>query len=183
MSCHGSDGTGRAGGAFPNLSLQTPQYLYNALHAFASGQRQSGIMWTIAADPSDDEMRAVAAQLGGGTPIRSHENTVDGQPADAHERGLDIVTAGVGKDPGAVDITPAAVTPPGVARCSSCHLPGVYLGQIIPKLEGQYAPYLRSQMRAFRAGGRGNTSTYNPMVKDGHNLSDSDIEALATFYA
>ena len=165
----------------PNLTLQTPQYLYDALHAYASGQRQSGVMWEIASSLSDDDMRSIAAQFGAPASVRSRDEVP--APSGEHDRGLDIVTAGAGKDPNAVDITPAAATPPGVARCTSCHLPGVYLGQIIPKLEGQYAPYLRSQMRAFRAGGRGNTSTYNPMVKDSHNLSDADIEALATFYA
>ena len=38
-------------------------------------------------------------------------------------------------------------------------------------------------MNLFRSGGRGNTSTYNPMVADSHHLTNEDVEALAKFYS
>ena len=183
VSCHGSDGTGRAGGLFPNLTLQTPQYLYDALHAYASGQRQSGVMWAIAGNLTDEQMRSLANQLGAGPPLRSHDPAPNKLAAGEKDRGADLIAAGAGMDAGAADIVPPEVKPGAVERCSSCHLPQTYLGRVVPKLDGQYAPYLSMQMYAFRAGGRGDTSTYNPMVADSHHLSDADIEALAKLYA
>ena len=182
-SCHGGDGAGR-GGALPNLTLQSPQYLYDALNAFATGQRQSGVMWELASSLTDEQMRSLALRYGTTAPIASHPAPVG---ASEHARGADIV--GQGLQDGGVDAPDKIVTngggvkPSQVERCSSCHLPGAYLGKVVPRLEGQYAAYTRMQLRAFHRGGRGNTSSFNPMVADSHNLDEADVVAVADYYA
>jgi cytochrome c553 len=183
-SCHGADGAGRSGGALPNLTLQSPQYLYDALNAFATGQRQSGIMWDLAGSLTDAQMRSIALRYGTAAPVPSRQSAVDAQQ---HARGADIVGGGLqdgGRDV-ADKVVPVAggVAPSQVERCSSCHLPGAYLGKVVPRLEGQYAAYTRMQLRAFRKGGRGSTSNFNPMVADSHNLGEDDIVAVAAYYA
>jgi cytochrome c553 len=178
-SCHAADGSGRAGSAFPNLTLLSPQYIYDALHAFASGQRQSGIMWPIAANLSDDQMRTVAARLGASPALPSHDDPgADGSGPGTP--GAQIAASGIGatQQPGGVE-----VSSPWVERCTSCHIQETGLGQIIPPLDGQRAAYLRMQLHAFKEGGRGDTAAYNPMVRDTHNLTDADIVAVASFYA
>ncbi len=192
VTCHGSESTGRPGGSFPNLTLQSPQYIYDALHAFASGQRQSGIMWLVAGSLSDDQMRSLALQIGSAPAQASRADSEDANATSAStSRGDDIAHVGIGGDAGVE--TPAKPSPQmappapppvaGVERCTSCHVPGPEIDKIIPAIDGQNAAYFREQMRLFRAGGRGDTTSYNPMVDESKNLSDSDIAALADYYA
>lgn len=187
VACHAADGTGRPGGPFPNLTLQSPQYLYDALKAYATGNRQSGVMWPIAANLSDEQMRTLAIQLGSAAPIasRTHEAT-DSEKAAERAQGEKIMALGVGS--AAVDAVPGgqsgtSAATPNIQRCSSCHIPGNYISKLVPRLEGQHAAYLRMQLRAFRAGGRGDSGPYNPMVANGHNLSERDIVSVSEFYA
>ena len=65
-ACHGVDGRGRDGGAFPAIAGQNAQYLRRALDAYAAGQRHSGMMGPIAAaiDPrTRDALIAYYAEL------------------------------------------------------------------------------------------------------------------------
>jgi cytochrome c553 len=183
--CHGADGSGRSGGAFPNLTLQTPQYLYDALRAFAAGDRRSGIMWEVAADLSDDQMRAFATRVGSGPALASPREAGGAGPSQTAtlDRGRQIAadglnSAGKAEAPGGSD-----PPTPAVERCSSCHINMTYLGKIFPAISGQNAAYLRMQLRMFRDGGRGDTASYDPMPADAHRLNDADIAAVASFYA
>jgi cytochrome c553 len=184
ISCHGADGSGRAAGAFPNLTLQSPQYLYDALKAFSTGQRQSGIMWPIAANLTDEEMRAVASRIGSAPAVPSHAGSV-ADAAAAVVRGQQIALAGLAPNgspqaqiKGAQDIPPSKVE-----RCSGCHMADKYLDKVIPLIDGQHAAYLSAQLRVFRDGGRGDTAGFDPMISASHNLSDADIIAVSAFYA
>ena len=56
--CHGADGAG--GGAFPNLTLQTRDYLARTLTAYAAGKRRSGYMQMVASELSPTQIAAFA---------------------------------------------------------------------------------------------------------------------------
>ncbi|MEM8957507.1 MAG: c-type cytochrome [Pseudomonadota bacterium] len=58
-ACHGADGLGLTGDA-PNLAGETSMYIDTQLKAFRSGKREHEIMSSIAADLSNDEIRALA---------------------------------------------------------------------------------------------------------------------------
>jgi cytochrome c553 len=152
--------------------LQAPQYLYDALKAFASGQRQSGIMWPIAAALTDEEMRALASQLGTSPPVA----VPSAAPSAARVAGDAIAQGGV-------DGAAATAGAKRVERCTSCHRATVGLDRVIPRLAGQNAAYLRMQLHAFRNGGRGDTSSYDPMVPTSHALDDAEIAEVAAYYA
>jgi cytochrome c553 len=184
VDCHGAEQAGRRGGEFPNLTLQTPQYLYDALHAYANGQRQSGIMWTVAANLSDTQIRKIAMELGAGAPLPSPADLGEPRPDPSRiARGAAIASAGIRGDGSTKSQGGDEVQSAKVERCSSCHLPGAYLDKVVPRLEGQNAAYIRMQMHVFRGGGRGDTGAYDPMVGESHKLSDADIEAVAAYYA
>ena len=71
VRCHGSDAVGRGSSAFPNLAGQRPEYLQNALHAYARGERHSGIMQPIAAALRPETIADIAryyAALGAASP-------------------------------------------------------------------------------------------------------------------
>ncbi|OYX40557.1 MAG: cytochrome C [Rhodobacterales bacterium 32-67-9] len=59
VTCHGADGIGRTGDV-PNLAGESNIYIDTQLKAFRSGKRVHEVMTTIAADLSDDEIRAAA---------------------------------------------------------------------------------------------------------------------------
>ncbi len=64
VSCHGVDGIAVTEDA-PNLAGETNIYIDTQLKAFRTGKRQSDIMSDIAADLSDEEIRAAADWYGG----------------------------------------------------------------------------------------------------------------------
>ena len=64
--------------------------------------------------------------------------------------------------------------------CAACHGEnGISTNDIWPNLAGQKKGYLKKQIKAFRDGEREDPSM-KPMVA---NLSDQDIENLATYYS
>lgn len=65
--------------------------------------------------------------------------------------------------------------------CEHCHADGGQQTQeMAPVLAGQWSPYLRHAMNAFRSGSRKGPVVMNNAAR---TLSDQDIEALLQFYA
>ncbi|PKM12057.1 MAG: cytochrome c4 [Gammaproteobacteria bacterium HGW-Gammaproteobacteria-3] len=62
MGCHGSSAEGR--GVFPRLAGQQPDYIVKQLKDFKAGTRKGGPMSAMAANLSDDDIKALAAYLG-----------------------------------------------------------------------------------------------------------------------
>ena len=60
VSCHGMQGI-TANDEWPNLAGQQAQYLENQLRAFRSGDRDSGLMQTVIANLSAEDLAALAA--------------------------------------------------------------------------------------------------------------------------
>jgi cytochrome c553 len=168
--CHGVDGLGRGDGAFPILGLQTEHYLLQSLQAFATGERASGIMGSVVATLSPDEMAELAAYY---SRTKVPDTPTDGDAATALiERGRQIAHEGIAES--------------SVAACTSCH--GVLAGedyddQVYPQLAGQYADYTATQLLAWRNGGRGMVRHGDSMVHIAHDLPDDAILALAAYYA
>lgn len=68
MACHGPDGAGMEAAKFPALRGQQSGYFIKQLHDYASGARATGpngIMQSIAARLTDDDMRDLAAYIKG----------------------------------------------------------------------------------------------------------------------
>jgi cytochrome c553 len=162
--CHGANGAG--GGAFPNLTIQTPDYLARTLTAYAAGRRRSGFMQMIATELSPAQIAALAQHYAA-LPRRSTE------------------TGGVGPARGQ-QIALQGVAAAGLAPCASCH--GVTRAAVkaYPLLEGQSAWYVANQLRVFRTGGRGSIvgdKPNDPMVAIAKRLDDRQIDAVAAYYA
>ncbi|WP_172960960.1 c-type cytochrome [Oceaniglobus roseus] len=169
-ACHGTDGTGTiTGGHAPNLTVQSAAYMKDALHAYATGQRKSGIMQVVAAGLSDDQITQLADYYAG----LPDKPTPPATPASAEQiaRGQEIAMAGIPES--------------AVAPCFTCHetpqTEGATLA--VPHIAGQSAPFLRKQLVAFRGEGRGKSIAYNPMHHEANYLSDEDIISLAAYFS
>ncbi len=164
--CHGADGKG--GGAFPNLTIQTRDYLQRTLTAYAAGRRRSGFMQMVASELSPAQIAALA----------QHYSAL---PRQASEPKTDAAVPALGQQ-----IALQGLASAGLAPCASCHGVTRAASKAYPSLEGQAGWYLANQLRVFRNGGRGSIvgdKPRDPMVAIAKRLNDAQIEAVARYYA
>ncbi len=163
IACHGPAGITPTGGIFPNLAGLSSEYLAKQLADFRSGTRVQPLMNTIARGLTEQEIGRVAAYYGtlAGPPM--HVGEFGGEAA----RKLDVQGDGSRALP----------------ACANCHgLRGLGEGPLLPRLAGQSKEYFTDQMNAFRNGSRQNDDV-GVMRAFSQRLTDSEIEALALYYA
>lgn len=165
-SCHGEAGVAPSRN-YPSLAGQRAEYTYKVLLDYRDQRRHEGtgqaeIMVHLVQLMSEQDMLDVA---------RYYESLPlpEAVPADTTDVALQLVRHG---DPVRL-ITP----------CASCH-GATGKGGIneTPALAGQVREYFVRTMRAFREGVRGN-DVYEGMGQFTHELSDTEIQALADYYA
>ncbi|MGF6725665.1 cbb3-type cytochrome c oxidase subunit III [Paraburkholderia sp. GAS41] len=168
-SCHGADGNS-AGGAYPKLAGQHPEYLVKQLMDFKTQPgakqpaRNNAIMAAMAAPLSNQDMVNVAAYFAAQTP----------KPGYAHNKN----TVPLGEK-----IYRAGNAATAVPACASCHGPtGQGIPVQYPRLSGQWAEYTVAQLNAFTQG-PGARNNSDPMHTIASRLSDSDIKAVADYIA
>lgn len=163
--CHGVDGRGRGVGAFPKLAGQHEAYLYNAMRAFASGRRHSGIMEPVVAGLTDNEIRELARYYAGLEPaVGAHGGLQQGVA-----RGRDIAHRGI----------PSQRVP----ACIDCHGPKEpHPRREYPMLAGQYAAYVVLQLELFQNGNRGGSPYAHLMNEVAPKLTPQQIRDVAAYY-
>jgi cytochrome c553 len=168
ISCHGANGEGIAAAGFPRLAGLSAAYLSEQLAAFAAGKRQNAVMEPVAKALSRDDSEAVAVYFSGlpapaGLPAADRKDIA---PADT---GAWLATRG------RWDVE--------VPACAQCHGPaGVGVPPTFPPLAGQPAAYLAGQLLAWKKGLRP-PGPMGLMPAIAGRLSDTDITAVATYYA
>lgn len=164
--CHGLDGAGRASGAFPRLDIQTADYLFAQLQAYAAGARHSGIMQPVAAELEAAEMHRLAEYYSTRPP--AHAQT----PAKSEDRLLEIGQA----------LTTTGLPEQGIPSCNSCHAQDPALrNPLYPSLAGQYAAYTAQQLGLFKSGRRRNTPAAEIMSVIAQRLSVQQIDAVSLY--
>jgi len=172
MRCHGEDGRGDEGGAFPRLDIQSRDYLIVALRSYVDGERQSGIMEAAAAGLGSRELDALAAYFARSSPqAASTSKKHAGDPLIL--RGRQIAERGIPDK--------------RIPACADCH-PAGGDGRDgrpeFPRLEGQYDRYLLEQLTLFaEEKDRGGTRFSSLMTSFAHRLGDEDRRAVAIWYA
>lgn len=161
-ACHGADGNGQ-NPVWPKLAGQGAPYLYEQLMLFKSGERQNAIMTAQVADLDEQDMRDLAVYYA--------NNTISGGVADEAlvKTGAAIYHGGIPEEE--------------VPACSGCHGPA---GQgnptaKYPSLAGQHAAYVSAQLKAYRDGERSGYPKAEIMNSVSAELTDEDIEALASY--
>lgn len=156
--CHGAQGMSTSNA--PNLAGQYPEVVIKQLLDYKHGHRVNAVMQALAAQLTEQDIRDLAAYYASLPKARTAPTTYDESlPA--------LVRVGA----------PLR----NIAPCISCH-GGVDQKFGTPWIEGMPRDYLVAQLRAFRSGERRNDpqAVMRTMARD---LSDAEIEEVATFYA
>jgi cytochrome c553 len=144
----------------PNLAGQYPEVVIKQLRDFKAGKRASPIMGAMAKALSERDVNDLAAYYTSLPKARTAPTTYDESlPA--------LIRVGAPMR--------------NIAPCISCH-GGVDQKLGAPWIEGMPKEYLVEQLRAFRAGERGNDIEAQ-MRAVARTLSDPEIDAVAIFYA
>jgi cytochrome c553 len=160
-SCHNADGNS-AIPANPKLAGQHPEYILAQLQAFKSGKRANPIMGGMAAGLTDDDMRNIAYWAAAQ------------KPKAGFAKNKELVTLGE-------KIYKGGIADRQVPACAGCHSPtGAGIPSQYPRLAGQHADYVATQLIAYRDGTRKNNAVM-PMVSA--KLNDKEIKALADYVA
>jgi cytochrome c553 len=161
VACHTNDGS-RGSAANPILQGQHADYLAKQLAEFKSGKRDNPIMKGMAATLSEADMKNVAAFYAG----------KQAKPGFAKNKDLATLGEKLYRGGAADRLIPA---------CSGCHSPnGAGIPAQYPRLAGQHADYVETQLVAFRGGVRHNNAVMNGVAA---KLSDREIKALSDYVA
>jgi cytochrome c553 len=165
--CHGQESTERGQGAFPKLAGQRPAYLTAALHAYARGERQSGLMQPIAAGLSPEAIHDIAYYYSTLPPSPSIPRNQE--RFAMHERGKTIATRGIPRQ--------------RVPACLPCHDPSRgNRNPIYPELAGQYADYLVLQLELFQREHRGGSAYAHLMRTAARGLTSEQMRDVAVYF-
>lgn len=160
-SCHGADGNSGTP-ANPKLSQQHPEYLVKQLQEFKSGKRANAIMAGFAAGLSEDDMKNIAFWVASNKAKAGFAK--DKELASLGER---IYRGGIQERQ--------------IAACAGCHSPtGAGIPAQYPRLAGQHAEYVATQLTSFRDGVRKNSLQMSQVAA---KLNDREIKALADYIA
>ena len=162
--CHAEERlTGRS--LIPSLAGQSEAYLLDSLRAYSEGTRASGVMAVAISALKDEELPALASAYA--ERARRRQEPAEAKPAMA-ELGRKLAELG----------DPARRIP----ACLSCHeKPDA--NPAFPRLSGQSAPYLQSQLRLFVTKTRGGGPYRQLMQQAAEHLEEADIQALAAYFS
>lgn len=153
-SCHGADGKPVVDKA-PIIAGQHMFYLLTQLKDYRAGRRANEVMAPIAAELSDDQMKALATYFAAQPWPNYSEVMSPEDSARAHSLAVE-------------------------GQCTQCHLGGMLGDSRNPRLNHQKTDYLAQTMTDFRGGIRQNAAAMAAIVKD---WSDADIAAMSRYLA
>jgi cytochrome c553 len=168
FSCHGLEGQGDAGAAFPRLAGLDARYLAKQMADYASGLRPDAVMTPIAQqlDPADHQ--SVALYYAG---LPAQAPVVPAAAAD----GRLVQWGGILYARGSAER--------GIQACANCHGPdGRGLSGLYPAVAGQPAAYVEAQLLLWRNGTRRNDLA-DLMGGLARRMTDEDIRAAAAYVA
>jgi cytochrome c553 len=163
--CHGAGATAPASSLVPILHGQKVEYLTEALRAYATGDRSSGIMQPLASDLDAESIVKLARYYAGLAPPQPRSPPV--AEAASIERGRRIATIG----------DPQRRTP----ACNACH--GDTGLPTFPRLAGQHAPYLTRQLQLWKEGLNASADNGAIMAPIAKRLTDDQIRDVSAYYA
>jgi cytochrome c553 len=168
FSCHGLQGQGDAGGAFPRLAGLDAHYLARQLDDYAAGARADAVMTPISRQLSQADRRSVALYYAG-LPAQAAQVGAANAQASLIQRGAILYAQGSAEH--------------GIQACANCHGPGGRgLSHVYPSIAGQPPSYVETQLRRWQAGVRRNDIA-DLMGSVARRMTDEDIRAVSAYVA
>jgi cytochrome c553 len=167
VACHGADGASPTP-ANPSLAGMPADYITAQLAHFKAGIRVNPIMQGMAATLSDADMVSLGAYFASQKPKLQAS-----RDAALARQGQKLWRAGDAAN--------------GIPACSACHGPtGAGIAKNFPRLGGQWSDYTVAQLKAFRAGERGNDAAgkdANGRIMAGvaRGMTDAQMKAVAEY--
>jgi cytochrome c553 len=157
--CHGAEGESSTP-VFPRLAAQHADYVSRQLADFQAGRRKSPVMEPMTRELTAADMQAIGRWFES-KPARAHPVA---DPALA-EQGRAIYDKGLPSK--------------GVPACRKCHGLQGEGTETLPRLGGQHAAYLESQLRAF--GKRERTNDNEVMQTIAARITDAELRAVSSY--
>jgi cytochrome c553 len=163
-ACHGPDGNS-SNPEWPVLAGQHPRYIVEQLKAYKSGARRNAVMQGQVAKLSEQDMKDLAAFYAEQAPKQRTASEEAVEIAQPLWRGGDAER--------------------DLPACTGCHGPAGIgnAGAAYPRISAQHPKYTAAQLRAYRAGERGQGTRGQMMQHVAAELTDEEIEALASYVA
>jgi cytochrome c553 len=162
--CHGAESVPPASPLVPVVAGQSVPYLERALRDYASGVRRSGMMQPVAAELGDESITALARYYNGQAPVQAADAAQP--PLEQIRRGQNIATLGIPSQ--------------GIPACLTCHAGSA---PMFPRLAGQHAAYVKSQLDLWRRGLRADTVYGAIMAPIARRLTPEQGADVAAFFA
>jgi cytochrome c553 len=153
FACHGPEGNS-ANAEMPSLAAQPKQFITTQLVMFREGNRKNPVMNALAAPLSNADIN----DLGSFFAAQALAPGAPALPAEAAQAGRQLTQK---------------------LNCVECHGAELKGQQHIPRIAGQQAAYLRTQLAGFKAGTRFDMD--GNMTAAAQALTPADIDAVATY--
>ncbi|CAD6366661.1 c-type cytochrome [Shewanella putrefaciens] len=166
VSCHGAEGEGIEP-LGPRLAGLSKEYISTQLQHFQAGVRQNATMMPMAMTLQGDGIEQVSSYF-------SAKPTTDVKPVI---RGEQVVF-----NDDTARLAYQGDWSRGLPACVTCHGPSALGGGLFPRLAGQQASYIKTQLLAWQSGTR-KGDVDGMMGSVANKLTVAEIDALANYFA
>jgi cytochrome c553 len=174
-ACHNVDGNS-SNELYPKLAGQHERYIWRQLKLLKSGERENPIMMGMASALTEQDMRDIGAYF-------ATQKVVPGVADDT------VIASGPNQGKKFYQVGEriyrGGKADGSAPACLACHGPSGRgnPGPAYPSLTGQHASYIVARLQFFRGGGVwGKDANANTVMAGvAHNLSDEEIQSLATY--
>lgn len=166
VTCHGVEGQGIEP-LGPRLAGLSKDYITTQLQHFQAGVRQNATMMPMAMMLQGDGIEQVASYF-------SAKPTADVKPVIRGEQ--------VTFSDDTARLAYQGDWSRGLPACVTCHGPSALGGGLFPRLAGQQASYIKTQLLAWQAGTR-KGDVDGMMASVANKLTAAEVDALANYFA
>lgn len=166
VSCHGAEGEGIEP-LGPRLAGLSKEYISTQLQHFQTGVRQNATMMPMAMTLQGDGIEQVARYFAA-KPANHVKPVIRGEQVVFNDDTARLAYQGDWSR--------------GLPACVTCHGPSALGGGLFPRLAGQQASYIKTQLLAWQSGTR-KGDVDGMMGSVANKLTVAEIDALANYFA
>ncbi|MDR6964184.1 c-type cytochrome [Shewanella putrefaciens] len=166
VSCHGAAGEGIEP-LGPRLAGLSKEYISTQLQHFQAGVRQNATMMPMAMTLQGDGIEQVARYFAA-KPANHVKPVIRGEQVVFNDDTARLAYQGDWSR--------------GLPACVTCHGPSALGGGLFPRLAGQQASYIKTQLLAWQSGTR-KGDVDGMMGSVANKLTVAEIDALANYFA